>query len=61
MEAISIFSQGVNNLTEDLHKKDHAVVLTKAHPRVLNIVLGVKPNVYVHREGMDLDKLLQGD
>ncbi|KAI9552739.1 hypothetical protein GHT06_020619 [Daphnia sinensis] len=51
---------GFDNLAEDLHKRGHSVVITRAHPRVLTILEGVRGSkLHVHRDGVDLDVLLQ--
>lgn len=52
--------QGFNHLTEDLRKQNIAVILTKTQPRVLSVLLGVKPKLYVHSDGTDLRILLKG-
>lgn len=53
-----MFWQGFDNLTEDLLKRSHEVVLTRALPRILTILLGVKPKFHVHEDGTDLEVLL---
>ncbi|KAK4014629.1 hypothetical protein OUZ56_027147 [Daphnia magna] len=51
---------GFDNLAEDLHKRGHSVVITRAHPRVLTILEGVRGSkLHVHRDGVELDVLLQ--
>ena len=40
-------------------KRGHEVVVTRALPRVLTILLGVKPKLHVHEDGMDLEMLLR--
>lgn len=53
--------KGFDNLAEDLHKRGHSVVITRSHPRVLTILEGVRGSkLHVHRDGIELDNLLQG-
>ncbi|EFX83558.1 hypothetical protein DAPPUDRAFT_194797 [Daphnia pulex] len=53
---------GFDNLAEDLHKRGHPLVITKAHPRVLTILEGVRgTKLHVHRDGIELDRLLLGN
>ena len=53
--------KGFDNLAEELHKRDHQVVITRAHPRVLTILQGVRGSkLHIHMDGTDLDLLLQG-
>jgi hypothetical protein len=45
-----------------LHKRGHPLVITKAHPRVLTILEGVRgTKLHVHRDGIELDRLLLGN
>ncbi len=53
--------KGFDNLAEELFKRGHPVIITRAHPRVLAILEGVRGSkLHVHRDGGDLDLLLQG-
>lgn len=53
--------QGFDNLAEDMHKKGHPIVITRAHPRILTILESLcGSKLHVHRDGTDLDILLQG-
>nr|CAH0107975.1 unnamed protein product [Daphnia galeata] len=51
--------KGFDNLAEDLHKRGHTLVITRAHPGVLTILEGVRgTKLHVHRDGIELDRML---
>jgi sodium-independent sulfate anion transporter 11 len=54
--------KGFDNLAEDLHKRGHTLVITRAHPGVLTILEGVRgTKLHVHRDGIELDRMLLGN
>ncbi len=57
---IYLTQQGVKNLAEDLTKKGQVVIVTRVQPHVLSVILGMKPPVYVHPDGTELNYLLKG-
>lgn len=53
--------KGFDNLAEELYKRGHSIIITRAHPRVLNILKGVRgTKLHIHKDESDLDVLLQG-
>lgn len=55
------FQQGFKNLTEDLMKSGHEVIITRAEPKIVSILIGINPKIHVHAGGTDLSRFIHGN
>ncbi len=58
---INIDVQGFDNMIKNLHKHEHRLVVTRTKPEVLLILSRMGCDLHIHRDGTDINILLEGN
>lgn len=58
---INIGVQGFDNMIKSLHKHEHRLVVTRTKPEVLLILSRMGCDLHIHRDGTDINILLEGN